>query len=67
MTWRVPAPRSTEIRDSLGILPLFITAHTDPATPRRADAVRPLGYPVKPFTPEQVAALLGRASGARGR
>jgi CheY-like chemotaxis protein len=56
---------ASELRDSLGIPTIFITAHTDPATRRRADAVRPLGYLVKPFTPDQVAALLDRASGAR--
>jgi CheY-like chemotaxis protein len=49
-----------EIRRSLDIPLVFMTAHTDPATRKRANAVNPFGYVVKPFAMDQIAALLDR-------
>jgi len=51
-----------EIRRNLDIPLVFITAHTDPATRKRANAVNPFGYVVKPFAMDQIAALLDRLS-----
>lgn len=47
-----------EIQRTLGISSIFMTAHSDPGTKHRAQAAGPLGYLVKPFAIEQMAALL---------
>jgi CheY-like chemotaxis protein len=51
-----------EIRRSLNIPFVFMSAHTDPATRKRADAVKPFGYVVKPFAIDQIETLLDRLS-----
>ena len=55
-----------EIRHSLGIPLVFMSAHTDPATRKRADTAEPLGYLVKPFAVDQVTTLLDRVAGEMG-
>jgi two-component system, cell cycle sensor histidine kinase and response regulator CckA len=42
------------IRKSHGIPVIFLTAHSDPGTLRRAGEVEPLGYVVKPFHPSEL-------------
>lgn len=49
-----------EIQRTLGISSIFMTAHSDAGTKHRAQAAGPLGYLVKPFATEQLAALLSR-------
>jgi CheY-like chemotaxis protein len=55
-----------EIRRSLNIPLIFMSAHTDPATRKRADAAKPFGYVVKPFAIDQIATLLDRLSEETG-
>jgi DNA-binding NarL/FixJ family response regulator len=52
---------AAEIRERLGIPSLFVTAHDDPATLRRADAARPLGYVRKPYSDADIDTALRRA------
>ena len=42
------------LRDTLGLPVVFITAHGDPATRRRADAVEPVAYLEKPVHPRHL-------------
>jgi len=49
-----------EIQRTLGISSIFMTAHSDAGTKHRAQAAGPLGFLVKPFATEQLAALLSR-------
>lgn len=50
-----------QIASRFGIRPVYLTAHNDPATQRRAAASRPLGWLVKPATDDEVAAALQQA------
>ena len=50
-----------EIATRFGIRPVYVSAHNDPATQRRAQASRPLGWIVKPATDDEVAAALQQA------
>jgi CheY-like chemotaxis protein len=43
-----------EIRTSLGIGSIFVTANTDPQTRARAEATRPLGFLEKPLTEQRL-------------
>jgi two-component system, response regulator PdtaR len=52
---------AAEIRERLGIPSLSVTAHDDPATLRRADAARPLGYVRKPYSDADIYTALRRA------
>lgn len=53
------------IRRRYGLPFIFVTAHTDPATVRRARATQAYGYLVKPFTRESVFAAVEVALGHR--
>jgi DNA-binding response OmpR family regulator len=67
MDIRLAGPRdgidaAAEIRARLGILSLFATAHSDPATRARGDrAASPLGWLTKPYTHHEVAAAVAAA------
>lgn len=64
MDIRLVGPRdgieaAAEIRARFGIPAIFATAHSDPATRRRAEAAaQPLGWLSKPYTRAEVAAAL---------
>lgn len=49
------------IREKTGIPVVYLTSHADDATLKRASATEPLGYIVKPFTPETIKATMGLA------
>jgi ABC-type uncharacterized transport system permease subunit/CheY-like chemotaxis protein len=66
MDIRLRGPRdgidaATEIRRSFGIRSLFVSAHTDPVTLKRAQLADPLGWLPKPFSGHQLAAALEAA------
>lgn len=53
---------AAEIRGRFGIPAVFATAHSDPATRRRAEAAAaPLGWLSKPYSRAEVTAALGNA------
>ena len=52
---------AAEILARFGIRSLFVSAHSDPASRRRIEAVRPLGFIVKPYLPKDVEAGLTAA------
>jgi CheY-like chemotaxis protein len=51
-----------EIRRTLNIPLVFMSAHTDAATREQANMAEPLGYLVKPFAVSQVTALIDHVS-----
>jgi CheY-like chemotaxis protein len=68
MDIRLVGPRdgidaADEIRNSLGIGSIFVTANTDPRTRQRAEAVQPIGFLEKPLTQQRLKVGL-RAVGA---
>jgi two-component system, response regulator PdtaR len=50
-----------EIKSRYGLRCLFVSAHRDPATQDRAQAVDPLGWVSKPFSGQQVIAAVREA------
>src|SRR5437660_11622739 len=50
-----------ELRKSLGIGSLFLTANTDPQTRQRALAIQPLGFLEKPLTQQRLKLGLSKA------
>lgn len=46
---------AAEIRTRFGIPHLFVSAYSDEATRKRAEATKPLGYVMKPYSPREVA------------
>ena len=50
-----------ELVARLGIRPVYLTAHSDPATRQRAEATRPLGWVLKPAADGDIAAALQEA------
>jgi DNA-binding NarL/FixJ family response regulator len=50
-----------EIRQRFNIPSLFVSAHGDPTTRKRAIAARPSGFIEKPFTPESLALAIEAA------
>ena len=53
---------AVEIRNRFDIPAIFLSAHSDPETRERADAARPIGYLVKPFSTDEIVALIDRAA-----
>lgn len=52
---------AVEIRQRFDIPSLFVSAHGDPTTRKRAIAARPSGFIEKPFTPESLAVAIEAA------
>lgn len=50
-----------ELVTRFGIRSMFVSAHSDPASRRRIEAVRPLGFILKPYLPRDVEAGLTAA------
>ena len=44
--------------DAYGVIPLFVTGHTDYRVRAMALPIEPLGYLTKPFRPEEMLAAL---------
>lgn len=58
---------AAEIRSRLAIPSIFLTAHADLDTRRRADAVLPIAFLAKPFTAGDIRRALDRAAVVLGR
>ncbi|MBI4814742.1 MAG: DNA-binding response regulator [Deltaproteobacteria bacterium] len=52
---------AAHLRATLAVPIVFVSAHSDPDTIRRAVEVEPRGFVVKPFIPEQVVATVSAA------